>query len=84
MLFRGGLRDADVLLAEFDAVGLGVEDILMAVSSAAMSDMFSCPFSDMFLDIYPTSAYQNWMTRVCEVALSIYLRFKGVTVVVLR
>ncbi len=40
MLFRGGLRDADVLLAEFDAVGLGVEDILIAASSCDISDMF--------------------------------------------
>ena len=41
MLFRGGRRDAEVLLAEFDAVGLGVEDILMAASSCDMSDMFA-------------------------------------------
>ena len=39
MLFRGGRRDAEVLLAEFDAVGLGVEDILMAASSCDMSDI---------------------------------------------
>lgn len=39
MLFLGGLRDADVLLAEFDAVGLGVDDILMAASSCEISDM---------------------------------------------
>lgn len=37
MLFLGGLRDADELLAEFDAVGLGVEDILIAASSCDMS-----------------------------------------------
>jgi hypothetical protein len=30
-----------VLLAEFDAVGLGVEDILIAASSCDMSDMFA-------------------------------------------
>jgi hypothetical protein len=30
-----------VLLAEFDAVGLGVEDILMAASSCDMSDMLA-------------------------------------------
>lgn len=41
MLFRGGLRDADVLLAEFDAVGEGVEDILIAASSCDMSDMLT-------------------------------------------
>lgn len=41
MLFRGGLRDADVLLAEFDAVGDGVEDILISGSSSFMSDMLS-------------------------------------------
>jgi hypothetical protein len=43
VLFRGGLReaDADVLLAEFDAVGLGVEDILIAASSCDMSDILS-------------------------------------------
>ncbi len=40
MLFRGGLRDADVLLAEIDAVGLGVEDIL-DTSSCEMSNIFS-------------------------------------------
>lgn len=39
MLFLGGLRDADVLLAEFDAVGLGVDDIFMAASSCEISDM---------------------------------------------
>lgn len=43
MLFRGGRREADVLLAEFDAVGEGVEDILIAASSCDISDMlFSC------------------------------------------
>jgi len=41
VLFRGGRRDAEVLLAEFDAVGLGVEDILMAASSCDMSDMLA-------------------------------------------
>lgn len=30
-----------MLLAEFDAVGLGVEDILMAASSCDMSDMLA-------------------------------------------
>jgi len=42
VLFLGGLRDADVLLAEFDAVGLGVDDILMAASSCEISDMLLC------------------------------------------
>ncbi len=37
MLFLGGRRDADELLAEFDAVGLGVEDILIIASSCDMS-----------------------------------------------
>lgn len=37
MLFLGGRRDADELLAEFDAVGLGVEDILIAASSCDKS-----------------------------------------------
>lgn len=41
MLLRGGRRDAEVLLAEFDAVGLGVEDILIAASSCDMSDIFA-------------------------------------------
>lgn len=41
MLLRGGLRDAEVALAAFDAVGLGVEDILIAASSWEMSDIFS-------------------------------------------
>lgn len=49
MLFRGGLRDADVLLAEFDAVGLGVEDILIAGSSGDMSDMLSAATEVMLL-----------------------------------
>lgn len=40
MLLRGGLRDAEVLLAEQDAVGDGVEDILMFIASSAdMSDI---------------------------------------------
>lgn len=47
MLFRGGLREADVLLAEFEAVGLGVEDILMAESSGDISPIFSFDISDM-------------------------------------
>ena len=42
MLFLGGLRDAEVLLAEFDAVGDGVDDILMAASSCDMSDILTC------------------------------------------
>jgi hypothetical protein len=37
VLFLGGLRDAEELLAEFDAVGLGVEDILIFTSSCDMS-----------------------------------------------
>jgi hypothetical protein len=41
VLFRGGRRDAEVLLAELDAVGLGVEDIFIAASSCDMSDMFA-------------------------------------------
>ena len=49
MLFRGGRRDADVLLAEFDAVGDGVDDILIAASSCFMSDMLSLEVVDMFL-----------------------------------
>lgn len=36
VLFRGGLRDADVVLAAVDAVGLGVEECLMS-SSCKMS-----------------------------------------------
>jgi len=50
VLFRGGLRDADVLLAEFDAVGDGVEDILIAASSCVscfVSDMLSFEMVDM-------------------------------------
>lgn len=39
VLFREGLRCADELLAEFDAVGDGVEDILIAASSCASSAM---------------------------------------------
>lgn len=38
---RGGLRDADVLLAEFDAVGDGVEDILISAFSCFVSDILS-------------------------------------------
>lgn len=43
MLFLGGRRDADVLLAEFDAVGDGVEDILMFEASSCddTSDILS-------------------------------------------
>lgn len=39
MLFRGGLREAEVLLAELEAVGDGVDDILIAASSCEMSDI---------------------------------------------
>jgi hypothetical protein len=49
VLFRGGRRDADVLLAEFDAVGDGVEDILIAASSCFVSDMLSFDVVDMIL-----------------------------------
>ena len=49
MLFLGGLRDADVLLAEFDAVGDGVEDILIAASSCEWSDILSCDSVDIFI-----------------------------------
>jgi hypothetical protein len=49
VLFRGGLRDADVLLAEFDAVGDGVEDILISVVSCFVSDMLSFEVVDMIL-----------------------------------
>jgi len=38
-----------VLLAEFDAVGLGVEDILMAASSCDTSDMSRGESEVMFL-----------------------------------
>jgi hypothetical protein len=42
VLLRGGLRDADVLPAEFDAVGDGVEDILISASlSSFNSDILS-------------------------------------------
>ena len=42
MLLRGGLRDADVLPAEFDAVGDGVEDIFISPSiSCFISDILS-------------------------------------------
>jgi len=41
VLLRGGLRDAELLLAEIDAVGDGVEDILMAASSCDMSDILN-------------------------------------------
>jgi hypothetical protein len=51
VLFRGGLREADVLLAEFEAVGLGVEDILMAESSGDMSPILSFDISDMVEDL---------------------------------
>ena len=56
MLFRGGRRDAEVLLAEFDAVGLGVEDILMAASSCDMSDILLLrPRSRVFAMRVPVS-----------------------------
>jgi hypothetical protein len=41
VLFRGGLRDADVLLAEMDAVGDGVDDILIVASSCDISDILT-------------------------------------------
>lgn len=41
MLFRRGFRDADELLAEFDAVGDGDEDILISILSSFMSDTMS-------------------------------------------
>lgn len=64
MLFRGGLRDADVLLAEFDAVGLGVEDILSAASSCDMSDMLvieteATSFRDEFSSKFPDPVVVN-------------------------
>lgn len=64
MLFRGGLRDAEVLLAEFDAVGLGVEDILIAASSCDMSDILaSKTFVEFvcacFLPIYTSKRLNN-------------------------
>ena len=51
MLFRGGLRDAEVLLAEFDAVGDGVEDIFISLSalSCFVSDTLSVEVVDMML-----------------------------------
>jgi hypothetical protein len=48
VLFRGGLRDADVLLAEIDAVGDGVDDILVSAScSCFVSDILSFEVVDM-------------------------------------
>ena len=49
-----------MLLAEFDAVGLGVEDILIAASSCDMSDMFAVEteatvFRDEFSNKFPGS-----------------------------
>jgi hypothetical protein len=41
VLFRGGLREVEVVLAEFDTVGLGVEDIFICPSSCDISDMAS-------------------------------------------
>ena len=40
MLFRGGRRDADVVLLVADAEGDGVEDALGAPSSCAISDIW--------------------------------------------
>lgn len=54
MLFLGGRRDADELLAEFDAVGLGVEDILIAAASSC--DMSAILISGEAVDI---------VSRVC-------------------
>lgn len=58
MLFRGGRRDADVLLAEFDAVGDGVEDILIAASSADMSEDISS-FTIVFMWIHAELSKSN-------------------------
>lgn len=56
MLLRGGLRDADVLLAEFDAVGDGVEDILISLSVFScfvfVSDMLSFEVVDMMVSFH--------------------------------
>lgn len=41
MLFRGGLRDVEVVLAEFEMVGLGVDDILIDPSSGDISHTMS-------------------------------------------
>lgn len=41
MLFRGGLREVEVVLAEFDMVGLGVDDILIDPSSGDNSHTMS-------------------------------------------
>ena len=59
MLFLGGRRDADVLLAEFDAVGDGVEDILIFVASSCdeTSDIFSAETSVIYIRVDLTSAW---------------------------
>jgi hypothetical protein len=47
VLFRGGLRETDVALAEFDAVGDGVDNILISTYSCFVSDMLSLEVVDM-------------------------------------
>jgi hypothetical protein len=47
VLFRGGLRDADVVLAAFEAVGDGLEDILIAASSGEFADIVSFATTDI-------------------------------------
>ena len=61
MLLRGGRRDAEVVLvAEFEAVGDGVDDILMSGSSGDMAAISTFTSTAMFscdaLSIYQCTA----------------------------
>lgn len=74
MLFLGGLRDADELLAEFDAVGLGVEDILMATSSCDKSAILTSGEAVdivsrkcfVYISKYADSVYNSPISRVLQ------------------
>jgi hypothetical protein len=64
VLFRGGLLDADEPLAEADAVGLGVDDILITDAAS------SCEISDMHL--LSSGAANNSMTTAFVFPISVY------------
>lgn len=74
MLFRGGRRDAEVLLAEFDAVGLGVEDILMAASSCDMSDMLAVETEvTNFRDACSNKSQDSAVEGSCDIVVVFFL-----------
>ena len=75
VLFRGGLRDAEVLLAEFDAVGDGVEDIFVAASSCDRSDMLGNKTVGIYIRAaLPALSTSNYLTNLfCRRLLFVYV-----------